>query len=180
MSADQTKNLNQILLKNKQVLLDAWFEAVAGTYPLQTSSFMASQKDQFANPVGATITRELDNIFQELLLDESSKELWQYLDALIRIRAVQGFYPSSAVSFVRNLKQIIRDRLHSEIESKGLHKELLIFEERVDQLTLMAFDVYMRCREKIWELKAKEAQNRTRNLLRKKADVEWTPEGSSE
>ncbi len=181
MSGPETENLNKLLRESKEDLLKSWFEAVAGTYPQQTSRFLTVQKDQFSNPVGATVSRELEHIFQELLLDQSSPELNQHLDALLRIRAVQSFAPSRAVGFVGELKHIVRSRLESEVEARGLQDELLLFEHRIDQLTLLAFDVYMHCREKIWELKAKEAQNRTKNLLRKRAGVEWTSsEGTSE
>ncbi|MFO8030992.1 MAG: RsbRD N-terminal domain-containing protein [Desulfohalobiaceae bacterium] len=174
MAAKTTENLNLLLQTYKADLLSSWFEAVAGTYPQETSRFLAMQKDQFANPVGTTVSRELENIFQELLLQESTPELQSYLDAILRVRAVQGFPPSRAVGFVSELKRIVRERLSSEVESQGLQQELLLFEDRIDQLALLAFDIYMQCREKIWELKAKEAQSRTRNLLRKRANVDWS------
>ncbi|MFP4213135.1 MAG: RsbRD N-terminal domain-containing protein [Desulfohalobiaceae bacterium] len=179
MAAQPTQNLNVLLQRHKADLLGVWFDSVAGTYPEQTSRFLARQKDQFANPVGATVSKELENIFQELLLQESTAELQNYLDAILRIRAVQGFPPSRAVGFVAALKRIVRDRLGPEIESQGLQQELLLFEERIDQLSLLAFDIYMQCREKIWELKAKEAQNRTMNLLRKRANVDWSSQEES-
>ncbi|MFP4391656.1 MAG: RsbRD N-terminal domain-containing protein [Desulfohalobiaceae bacterium] len=174
MAVQTTENLNLLLQKNKSDLLGSWFEAVSGTYPQQTSRFLSRQKDQFANPVGATVSRELENIFQELLLQESTPELQNNLDAILRIRAVQGFPPSRAVGFLGELKRIVRQRLGPKIEAQGLQQELLLLEDKIDQLALLAFDIYMQCREKIWELKAKEAQNRTKNLLRKRAQVDWS------
>lgn len=174
MAAQSTDKLNLLLQTHKSDLLYYWFQAVAETYPQQTTQFLSIQKDQFSNPVGATVSRELENIFQELLLQESTPELQNYLDAILRVRAVQGFPPSRAVGFVGELKNIVRDRLGSAVESQGLQQELRVFEDRIDQLSLLAFDIYMQCREKIWELKAKEAQNRTKNLLRKRANVDWS------
>jgi len=39
--------------------------------------------------------------------------------------------------------------------------QLLEFESKIDQLCLLAFDLYMDCKEKIYELSANETRNRT-------------------
>jgi hypothetical protein len=40
-------------------------------------------------------------------------------------------------------------------------EELSRIERRIDQLGLLAFDIYMQCREKIYDLKANEMRART-------------------
>jgi len=45
--------------------------------------------------------------------------------------------------------------------------ELKEIELRIDSLALLAFDLFMACREKIYELKANEARNMTYRLLQK-------------
>ena len=44
-------------------------------------------------------------------------------------------------------------------------EELTAFDSAVDDLALFSFDIYLKCREKIYELKAKEATNMTYRLL---------------
>jgi putative component of toxin-antitoxin plasmid stabilization module len=48
-----------------------------------------------------------------------------------------------------------------DLRDTGLSRQLLEIEARIDRLGLAAFDQYMACREKIYELKANEARDRT-------------------
>jgi hypothetical protein len=166
--------LNQVLNKHKQKIVRSWIQDALNTYPAKSAEFFSRQKDQFANPIGATLSRELEAIFEELLLDHSSDKLSDSVDAIVRFRAVQDFSPSQAVAFFWGLKRIVRKEAGASVVELGLINQLLAFEDRIDQLGMLAFEIYVKCREKIWELKAKEAQNRTSNLLKRKADVTWT------
>jgi len=167
----QSGELEEQLQKSKSKLVKNWFEDIVNTYPDKTAQFMKQQEDQFANPVGTTLHTELGNIFDELLQTESSENLVNYVDAIIRVRAVQDFSPSSAAGIFFSLKKIVRKEFKGKQEE--YLQQLMNFEDKIDQLSQVAFDVYVNCREKIWELKAKEAQNRTKNLLRKIPDIEW-------
>jgi hypothetical protein len=82
------------------------------------------------------------------------------LDQIIRIRAIQNFSPSQAVAFVFFLKTVIREALEEDIKQSGIKEELLVIETRIDQLALLAFDQYMVCREKLYDLKANEPTGR--------------------
>jgi hypothetical protein len=59
------------------------------------------------------------------------------------------------------LKDVIREYTQKEISEARLFNELLLFESKIDMLSLIAFNLYMQCREKIYELKANEMKNRT-------------------
>ena len=78
-----------------------------------------------------------------------------------RIRAVQDFTASQATAVILKLKKILRDCLADELRDASRLKELLAFESRIDQLSLLAFDLYMNCREKIYEIAAHETRNQT-------------------
>ena len=75
------------------------------------------------------------------------------LDTIIRIRAVQNFSPSDALAFMVGLKKILRKKFKKELKHSVQLIELTQLEDRIDQVSLMAFDIYMQCREKIYELK---------------------------
>jgi hypothetical protein len=77
---------------------------------------------------------------------------------MIRIRAVQDFLPSKAIGFVFLLKRVIQEELGREVRERGLGEELLDFERQIDDLALLAFDVYMQCREKIFEVRIREVK----------------------
>ena len=83
------------------------------------------------------------------------------LDPIIRIRAAQNFTPSQATAFVLSLKKALRENLAKELHDLSSIRELFEFESKIDQLCLMAFDIYMQCREKIYQIGANETRNRT-------------------
>jgi hypothetical protein len=158
--------LKQHLMEKKPAILKKWFDAVADTYPENTSGFLKKQKAQFTNPVGYTLAEGLDGLFEALLRGVIPENVKTALDGIIRIRAIQEFAPSEAVVFIFQLKKIARQELGSEILNlPGMTEELAAFDSAIDDLALFAFDIYMKCREKIFELKAKEATNMTFRLL---------------
>lgn len=156
---------NQLMAK-KSAILKKWFDAVADTYPENTSSFLRKQKAQFTNPVGYTLSEGLEGLFEALLKGMIPDTVKIFLDSIIRIRAIQEFTPSEAVSFVFLLKKIIRQELGNEmLQQPRINDELTAFDSSIDELALYSFDIYMNCREKIYELKANEARNMTFRLL---------------
>jgi hypothetical protein len=159
-------DLKKHLMEKKPAILKKWFDAVADTYPENTSGFLKKQKAQFTNPVGYTLAEGLDGLFEALLQKLIPETVKTFLDGIVRIRAIQEFLPSEAVAFIFQLKKIVRQELGSEILLKpGMTDELAAFDSTIDDLALFAFDIYMKCREKIYELKAKEATNSTFRLL---------------
>lgn len=165
-------NINSYLTERSEQIVNKWLDYVIATYPVETGKFLKNQKDKFANPVGANLHKDLEVIFAQLLKEQSGPELDQAVDGIVRVRAIQDFVPSQAVALFMGLKNIVREELN-RIEDFS-YEQLLLFEGKIDRLCLLSFDIYMKCREKVWELKAKEAQNRTKNLLRKRAGVDWT------
>jgi hypothetical protein len=153
--------LNKLLAQKKTAIIKKWFAVTVETYPSDTAKFLKSQKDPFANPVGQTIYQGLAALFDELLKETDHNVMQALLDPIIRIRAVQNFSPSQATSFIFFLKNVLRNTIKEEDFQAQLFSELLLFESKIDELSLMAFNLYMNCREKIYELKANEMKNRT-------------------
>ncbi len=168
--------LNSILAQQKAAIIKKWFALVIETYPADTGKFLKSRKDPFANPVGRTLSRGLEALFDELLGDMDYKTITTFLDPIIRIRAVQSFSPARAIGFVFFLKNAVREILHNKITQEQIADELLVFETKIDQLSLIAFNLYMQCREKIFELKANEMRNRTFKAFERAGLVSETPE----
>ncbi|MEW6001071.1 MAG: RsbRD N-terminal domain-containing protein [Nitrospirota bacterium] len=156
-----------LLLEKRSILLKKWFQLILETYPADTMRFLKDQKNKFSNPVGHTIRKGIEGIFEELTNEMDSERVSTFLDNIIRIRAIQDFSPSRAISFVFLLKKVIREELESEILENKLSDELLKFESKIDDLALLSFDIYMKCRERIYELKANELKNMYYRLLQK-------------
>ena len=154
--------LNNLLKQNKDVIIKQWLAAAIDTYPADTSKFMKRQKDPFANPVGNTLSVNLGPLFDELLNDMDYKAITSYLDPILRVRAVQPILSSSqSTGFIFLLKKAIRGSLKKELSDKNILEELLSFESKIDELILIAFDIYLQCREKVFGIKANEERNRT-------------------
>ena len=168
-----------VLLKNKKAtIVKEWFNMVINTYPLDTSRFLKKQKDPFANPVGNTISQGLGPLFDELVMDMDPDTLTNRLDPIVRIRAVQViFSPSQAVAFIFSLKEAVRTNLKKELLDNKILNELLLFESKIDELGLIAFDIFVKCREQIYKFKAYEERNRTYRAFKRAGLVAEIPDG---
>ncbi|MBI3378309.1 MAG: RsbRD N-terminal domain-containing protein [Nitrospirae bacterium] len=157
--------LNSLLADKKASILEKWFDVIIETYPPDTASFLKNRNNRFANPTGSTISQGIEDIFDELLRGLNKEKTSQFLDDIVRIRAVQDFTPSQALSFIFPLKRIIREELAAEIAGNHLSDEILSLESEIDGLALSAFDIYMKCREKIYDIKANEVKRSTFRLM---------------
>lgn len=159
--------IEKYIADKRATLLGRWFQLVIDTYPPDTVQFLKRQKDAMANPVGSSTRDGLDGILKELAQGGPCERFAPFLDRIIRIRAVQSFTPSQAVGFVPGLKGIIRDVLGKEIEEKGLAPELTALDARIEELTLLAFDLYVACRDKLNEIRLNDEKRRLHMLLRR-------------
>ena len=155
------KGLEAIIEQQKATILKKWFDAAIQAYAPDTAKFLKNQKDPFGNPVGNNLLKGLRGLLDQLLGELDPRSVETDLDPIIRIRAVQAFTPSQATAFIFSLKKILRDTLDPKRHDDQIMKELLAFESKIDQLCLMAFDIYMACKEKIYEIGANETRNRT-------------------
>lgn len=159
--------LKELLYKKKEDILKKWFDLIIETYPPETALFLKNKKDRFSNPVGSIIFDGAKNILDEIIQGVNPEKIPVFLDNIIRVRAVQDFLPSQAISFIFILKDIIRKELSKEILNDGLALELLEFESQIDNIANLSFDIFMKCREKIYEIKAMELNNQTYTLLKR-------------
>ncbi len=171
-------NITSLLLKKKPVILRRWHDTLLHTYAAKASDFLKNQKNQFINPVGHTMHRGMEGILDELFIHTGHigqknglNKVTAYLDDIIRIRAIQDFTPSQALAFIFMLKDIVKEELGNEISEYGMYDELLHLEHEIDRLSLMSFDIYMKCREKIYDLKANEFKNMTSKLVERASEI---------
>ncbi len=169
--------LENFFVERKSAIIKRWFDLSIETYPEETARFLKNKKNQFANPVGYILSHELEPIVEGLFQGEDLDKLQPFLENIIRIRAVQDFSPAQATGFVFLLKQVVREEMEQEVREGRIGKDLLELESRIDGLVLLAFNIYMKCREKIYDLKANELKNRSIRLLKRaKLVVEEPPE----
>ena len=151
-------DLKDLLSRNEAAILKRWFNLILETYPADTATLMRKDKDQFTNPVGSTLSREIEILFRELCEGSQDEKCQASLDSILKIRSVQDFSPSQAVGFVFLLKRAIGETLKNEICKESVMDEWLKFQSSIDDLTLQAFDAYTECREKICEIRINQAR----------------------
>ena len=158
--------LENLLEEKRDIILKKWSDSIFASYPQETSQFLRKQKDRFNNPVGHSVAEGTGTILEALLLGERTDRLLSALDGIVRVRSIQDFSSSQAVGFMFNLKTVIRQELAAEIGSdKDFFEQVLAFESRIDGVALLAFDIYMKCRETLSEIKVNEAKRRMGKLL---------------
>jgi len=146
--------LQEMLIDNKGEILDAWVGQVLATYPEDGARIFKKEKDQFANPVGYAVKNSLWEVYRLLFESETLDGLIPALDQLVKIRAVQEFIPSQAVSMAYKLKEVVKDFYRQE--KLGDHDGWLAFEEKADTLAYTLFDLYMASREQLHRARLEE------------------------
>jgi len=185
--------LNDFLQQKKARIAERWLEEVYRGYPSGTGILWKRAPNQcdnpFGNPVGHTLARETGAIL-ELLLEgkdpAGSSAFAPPLENMLKIRAVQDLSASQAVSFVFLLKEVIRSELAGDLrggEFSGaalneLMGDLVELNGRLDRLALEAFDLYMKCRERICELRINEVKRRVSSRLERARGAGRSPPAS--
>ncbi len=160
-------NLRTLLEEKKSSIVKKWVHVIFEQYPPDSTNFFLTQKDRFLNPVGHAISEGARDIFNALVDDSEPEKFYPLLNDIIKIKAVQDFSPSVAISFLFLLKKVIRVEAGAEIARRNLTPELEALESRIDQLILLSFDIYSKFRERIFEIKNDEFRRMTFRLLQR-------------
>lgn len=168
--------IRDLLSKKKEKIVKKTFELTLSTYPEQSQEIFKDKNRQFTNPVGFTTYKTIESIVEKIINDESIESFLSPLEEIMKLRAVQDFTPSQAVGFIFFLKRAIQEEIEKETEPA----ELIDFLSRIDSLSLLAFDIYMKQRERLYDIKANELINRTWWILKKWNIVSEIPDKITE
>lgn len=149
-------SLATVLASRKGVLVNKWLEQVFQSYPKMTTKFLHRGMDPFRNPVGHALKEGLPILFDGLIQLKDQESMRLALDNIVRMRAVQDFTAGQSLAFIFALKQMIRTECALEIAR--FPDEIVALERRIDALALLAFDLFVTCREQTYEIKANEAK----------------------
>ena len=169
-------SLGKLLQQKKSVILKRWFDSILETYPTDTKHFLRTKKDRFENPVAHRISSGIEGIFDQILNDEKAEEASPFLDKVIRIRAVQDYSPSQALAFIFDLKGLVREAVAEDTHEGQLSEELWRVEQKIDEVGLLALDIYMKCREEIYELRVNEVKRSVSRLIERANQICGIPE----
>lgn len=155
--------LKELLKERKTEILGLWRNTIFDSYHPDGRAFLQGERDRFNNPVGSCIMRETEAIYDGLVEGKEYAYFVPHMDNFVRIRSVQDFSPSRAVDIMYNFKQAIKKKCSSEIAAAvGDWMEL---EKEIDKLTFMAFDLFMRCKEQINEIRVNEIKKQSATLF---------------
>lgn len=152
--------MRAITQKEKDAIAEKWLTLVVQSFPSQSQHFLQIEKDPFRNPMGHTVRENLPLLLDEILGGMDHARLTKALDAIMHIRAVQDCAPSGAIEFLFQVPPLLREL------NKDRHEDWEEAVRRTQEVALMAFDLYMTCREKIYALRTDEARRRMAQLER--------------
>jgi hypothetical protein len=155
-------NFWELLESRRPEILSLWRDRVFAEYPADSSGFLAKQNDPFANPVGVRIRDGLSKVVRVMLApkDECAEtEAMAFLDDILHIRAVQDFSAAQALRFIFDLKDVCREVLCKDLKKFAEETDWHTLDRRIDALSLIGFEIYSRCREKIFDIRVNEVKN---------------------
>ena len=150
--------IGELLKERTDTIIERWVEVVLSSYPSEAAALFQKEKDPFANPIGGTVRRGTQGIFQAILNGMDPEELRSHLDEIVRVRAVQDFAPSQALSFVFSLRSIVREVIPELEADPRFHREVAELDAKIDRVALTAFDVYVESREEVSQLRINEVK----------------------
>ena len=159
--------LQGLLESRRTEIADRWVDLALAIYPEGSGGFIGREKDRFRNPVGHTTGESLRAILDAILAGRPLEEIEEPLDGVVRIRAIQELSPAQALGFVFLLKRAIQEELGEALTDPSHWGDLSDLHSRIDQLALEAFDRYVKCREAIFDFRAREAKRQTFALLKR-------------
>ena len=172
--------MQKLLSQNKAAIADKWLDLLIETYPPDAARLFKRKGDQFGNPVGSTIATGLREIVEGLASGAELSAFAAPLDGIVKIRSIQDFSASQAVAFVLMLKDVLRDELSRELREPAVAKQFVALERRIDELTLLAFDIYAQCRDRVAQIKVDEVKRRVAQLMKESGKFDFGPSDVSD
>ncbi len=179
-------DLGELLKERADTIIEGWVEAVLSSYPSEAAALFQKQKDPFANPIGKTVRSGTRGVFQAILDGMDQEDLRSHLDEIVRVRAVQDFTPSQALSFVFSLRSVIRDVIPDLYTDPRFQGDAIELDAKIDRVALTAFDIYTESREEVSQLRIKEVKRQVAWVFEKMnqrdagdAEPATAPDGAS-
>lgn len=174
--------IEELLAANREAIVQDWYHLILDTYPPETAKLWKKGGDPFSNPVAVRSRQGAEAVVYYLIGAEDPKALeavLDFLDEMIRVRAVQNFTPSQAAGFIFLLKKAMREKLWHDIKRLGIWEQFVAMESRIDGLALASLDLYAKCREKLHEIKYKDLERSQVQLLKRAQLIVGIGEGES-
>ena len=174
--------MNSILKRleeQKAAIVDRWGEQALEVYHPDTRRFYAKKGNSFSNPVGDKLRDGLSCLLDALIAGKDVLALGKCLEEIIQVRSVQEIKPSKAISFLFILKNVIQEALKDDLEEASLRSELRGLEEMIDKTALFAFDIFLKYRERVFDIRVNEVKRQVATLMRRSSFFDRDNESDS-
>ena len=165
-------DISAFCTSKREKLVGLWIDRFFASYPIDSTGFMRTRRDRFANPVGETTRNAAAVLYDAVIGNDAEPEAVKTaLHDLIWIRAVQDMMPSQAVGAIVLLKDILRKEvltecLKPEHSSSGALRAYLDMESRIDTLCLMALNMYAEARERVYRVRIEDVKQSQSQVIR--------------
>jgi len=159
--------LEGLLPQYTDAIVQRCVEEVLSTYPDNGAELFRREQDPFANPVGHSVRTGVRSLVEGLMDGADPEQLREALSGILKVRAVQTFSPAQAVGFLFSFKHIAREPIGDRADEPATRAELTQWDQRIDDLALMAIDIYVAQREQVYQLRVNEAKRRVAWVVEK-------------
>ena len=162
-------SIKNLLTEHRERIIAEWLAEVERGYPLSSAGYLRASSHPFLNPAGLRHREAVEAMLDYLRNETARENLDSALEELMRVRAVQDFTPETGFSLIYALKRILHRICGPELEEHAKNAGLEEFrrlEEKLDGLMLLALGAYVRCRDKVAELRVEEFKRRHSQIFR--------------
>ena len=152
--------LQDLLRFRRDRLVAEWLARVAACDPDPSSRLLGGDHDRFRNPIWYAYDQALPVVFDEVIGDMDRTRIASALDPVMHIRTVEALSPTEATGFILLLKDVVQDALRAEAGDATGVEAWRAFGSRVDEVALVAFELFVACQEKLQRIRASEAARR--------------------
>jgi hypothetical protein len=155
--------IRSILGERRGAVLERWRELIRAADGRAGTSLPTRGSDPFHDPMGVALHKGTAAILEALLGDGEPEAARPGVDEIVRVRSVQELTPSQALGFVF----LLRRALHEAAGDSGDAAEWRSLDSRIDAISLQAFEAYVACRERVFDIRVREAARANSVLLRR-------------
>lgn len=170
--------ISSALVRRRDDIHERWCDLVFSGYSADTADRLKKEKDRFLNPVGYAIARNLGMLVDGLLQGRSGEYFHAPLTNIIKIRATQQFCPSDAIGFLVLFKRAVEGAF-GDAATDISPQEMAELYLKIDDLILLAMDIYVDCRQKLHEIALKEVRKGREEALALLRRFEYGKPGKS-
>ncbi|MCS7149309.1 MAG: RsbRD N-terminal domain-containing protein [Caldimicrobium sp.] len=161
--------LGEFFQDHKDDIFQRWIDLYWSKYG-ESKTYLKKGADPFQNPFAFHVEECFKGILDFLSEELNFSFIDPYLEKLAQLRATQEGSLSLALSFLIDLKALIREHWGEEIVQRYGINAILEFEDLLSALLLRVGDYYLKYRERIYDLKIEEWK-RNHYLLLKRAGL---------